>query len=415
LLTEVTPDITRRVLGHNSSQACALSLDQLRSQTRLADFRDLMAQLEAEGFLDRRFEHLPERETLRNRRGQFLGLTRPELAVLLAHSKLALQHHLLVSNLADDPFYEPYLRCYFPDVVDARFGQSVRSHRLRREIIAVEVANAAIDIMGTSFVTRVGRDTGAGAGAVIRAWSVAMAVSGADEIWDAVMEADPPLPPATEARCWFALETAIERATKWIIETQPPDQPAADLSDTLAGSTRELLQILQAVLPAATREQLSATTESLAADGTPRPLALRIVSLDQLAELFEIAHIARELDVAHRMTAEVYYRVGEVVDLDWVRRSLADQLAEDRWERRAIEGLNAGLMYARRQLTHNILLCRQGGEAVDACLQEYIETNREQLAKVAALVNDIKSARHASLAALLVVMRELGRLAGTRA
>ena len=38
-----------------------------------------------------------------------------------------------------------------------------------------------------------------------------------------------------------------------------------------------------------------------------------------------------------------------------------------------------------------------------------------QLTALAALVSDIKSARRASLAALLVVVRELGRVAGTRA
>jgi glutamate dehydrogenase len=430
LLTDVAPDITRRVLEHNRSQARALSLDQLRSQTRLADFRELMAQLEADGWLDRRFENLPDREALRNRRGQLLGLTRPELAVLLAHSKLALQRQLLASRLPDDPYYEPYLRCYFPDVIDRRFGQGVRSHRLRREIISVEIANVLIDTMGAAFVTRVSRDTGAAAVSVVRAWTVAMAVSGADELWDVIRGAAPrgaapsdtvasdaaaPLSPATEAACWFALEAAVERATKWIVETQPQEEPVAGLNDMLAASTRERLQLLPEVLPAPAREQLDATVEALAAKGAPRALAARIVSLDQLADLFEVAHIARDRDVSRDLTAEVYYRLGEVVDLDWVQRCLRELPAEDRWERRALEGLNEGLMYARRQLVYNILQYSTAGGAVDACLREYVAGHQAQLTALAALVSDIKSAPHASLAAVLVVMRELGRLVGTRA
>ena len=415
LLIDVTAEITQRVLGHNRSQARALSLDQRRSQTRLADCRDLMAQLEADGQLDRRFEHLPDREALRSRRSQFLGLTRPELAVLLAHSKLALQRQLLDSRLPDEAYYEPFLRCYFPDRIDLRFGQGVRSHRLRREIISVEIANLVLDTMGAAFVTRVRRDTGASAAAVVRAWAVAMAVSGADELWETITAgADPPLPLDAEARCCFALEAAVERAAKWIIATQPQDEPTAALSDELAASTRELLQILPEVLPAAVRDPLRVAADTLAADGTPVALAERIVWLDQLADLFEIAHVARTIGVPHPVAAEAYYGVGELVDLSWVRHSLTELPAESRWERRAIEQLNEELIDARRQLTHAVLEGHGNGANIATCLQDYRAAHQEPLARLAALVGDIKSARSASLAALLVAVREIGRVAGTR-
>jgi glutamate dehydrogenase len=414
LLAELTAEVARRVLAHNQRQARGLSLDQLRSRTRLTHFRELMTQLESDGQLDRQLEYLPDRDTLRNRRGVFLGLTRPELAVLLAHSKLALQRQLLASALPDDPLLERYLRGYFPDVVNARFGQAVRSHRLRREIIAVEVANALIDTMGAAFVVRVSRDTGSDAAAVVRAWVVALAVSAAADLWAEVGGADPPLPQSAEARCWLALEAAIERATKWIIETQPPDAPAAQLSSDLTAPTQELLALLPTLLPAAARAALISAGDSLAAEGTPRTLAQRIVALDRLAELFEIAQIAADVSVPGRTVAEAYYRAGEVIDLDWVRQSLSELPAEDRWERRALEGLREGLVYARRQLTHDVLLCREGGGDVDERLQDYVDMHAQQLAKLRRLIDDIKSARRSTLAALLVVMRELGRLVGRR-
>jgi glutamate dehydrogenase len=412
LLVELKAEVTRRVLAHNQRQARLLSVDQVRSQTRLSEFRELMAQLESDGLLDRKLEHLPERETLRNRRSVFRGLTRPELAVLVAHTKLALQQRLLASPLPDDAFFERCLRGYFPDAVNLRFGQSVRSHRLRREIIAVELANALIDTVGATFVTRVSRDTGTDAPAVARAWAVAMAVSGATELWAEISGADPPLPAAAEHRCALALETAIEHATKWIVETQPADLPAGDLSGALMAPAQELLPQLPRFLPAAAQAHLVTAVEALAAEGAPRPLAQRVVMLDRLAELFEISHIASDLNAPRTMVAEAYYRVGDIVDLDWVRQGLTELPAEDRWERRAVEGLSEGLVYARRQIARSTLLCRQAGGEVEACLREYMEAHQEQLEKLRAVINDIKSAPRPTLAALLVVMRELGRLAG---
>jgi len=415
ILTDLTAEVTRRVLAHNQRQARILSLDQLRSQADLAEFRELMVQLESEGHLDRHLEGLPDRDTLRNRRATFVGLTRPELAVVLAHSKLALQKRLLASPLPDDAFFERHLRAYFPETINVQFGTSVRSHRLRREIIAVETANELIDTMGATFIHRVTRDTGSNAAAVVRAWEVVLAVSGAADLWTELSDAEPPLPLAAEARCWFALQTAVERAIKSIIETQPLEVVADDLIAMLKGPTGELLDLLPHVLPAGAQQTLSATIDALAADGTPHALAQRIAPLGRLAELFEVAQIAATADVSRSMAAEVYYRVGEVVDLDWVRQNLDSLPAEGRWERRAVEGLYEGLVYARRQIAHNVLLCRQGSGPVDACLHEYVEGHAEQLAKLRALIDDIRSAPHATLAALLVVVRELGRLVGRSA
>jgi glutamate dehydrogenase len=412
LLRELTPDVTRRVLGHTIRQARALSLDQLRSQTRLKEFRELTTQLESDGRLDRQLERLPDRDSLRNRRGAMLGLTRPELAVLLAHSKLALQHRLLASAVPDDPFLEVYLRAYFPDVINARFGQWVRTHRLRREIIAVEVANALIDNMGMAFTHRVGRDTGADPPAVVRAWTVAIAVSGAAELWVELGTADPPLPAGAEARGWLVLESAIEGATKWVLQTQPADRPAADMASALGPAIQELLGRLPSILPANAQTSFGAAVERLAADGTPRALAHPIVTLQHLTELFEIGHISNDLGTSRGNTAEAYYGAGGLIDIEWIRQCLSELPADDRWERRAAEGLSEGLMYARRQLTHEVLASVDGGANVDVCLREYAAAHSPQLSALRAIIDDIKSARRASLPSLLVVMHELGRLVG---
>jgi NAD-specific glutamate dehydrogenase len=79
-----------------------------------------------------------------------------------------------------------------------------------------------------------------------------------------------------------------------------------------------------------------------------------------------------------------------------------------------VEGLQQGLTYARRRLTRTVLSCHAAGEPVERCLAVYATAHRSQLATLSELVNDIKNAPRATLPALLVVMRELGRLAGTR-
>jgi glutamate dehydrogenase len=115
-------------------------------------------------------------------------------------TKRSLQRRILASDVPDDAFLEGYLRAYFPEALNARCGQQIRSHRLRREIIAAELARMIVESMGVTFVGRVCRETGAEAAAVIRAWAVVVETSGALQLWDEVGNAEPPLPMGVSAR-----------------------------------------------------------------------------------------------------------------------------------------------------------------------------------------------------------------------
>jgi glutamate dehydrogenase len=410
LLAELTDQVCEHVLADNRRQVRALTIDQFRSRTRLADFRDLIAQLEAEAQLDRQLERLPNREALRQRRAVFLGLTRPELAVVLAYSKLHLQHQLLQSSLTDDVFLERLLRRYFPDAVNNRYGEVVRAHRLRREIIAVTLANWLIDAMGVTFVTRIAADTGSDALTVVKAWTAAITITGTDEWIDRLLEGKPPLPAEANIQSALVLEQALERATKWIVETQPPEASIGDLHAGFATSVGALQHGVNEFLPAGEQQRDRAVLDALMSAGVPPSLAQPLVGLRRTAELLEIDQISSDLEAPLEATADAYYRVGGLVDLEWVQRSLQGAAGDDRWQRRAVEGLAEGLVYARRQITRNILLCRQGGGEVEHCLADYVDQHRAQLDKLQRLIGDIKSAPQITLATLVVVMRELGRL-----
>src|SRR5258708_33172465 len=93
------------------------------------------------GELSRAVEFLPDDDTLVARAASGRGLTRPELAVLMAYVKNTLVDALGDSDLPDAPQPLPCLRGYFPPLLVERFPRAIAAHRLRREIIATVVAN----------------------------------------------------------------------------------------------------------------------------------------------------------------------------------------------------------------------------------------------------------------------------------
>ena len=106
LLTEMTEDVAAASLRNNYQQSLALSLAERRSVRDLPDYPLLMRALEARGLLDRPLEALPSDEDLLERARAGRGLKRPELAVLLSYSKIALSEDLLDSSVPDEPLLE---------------------------------------------------------------------------------------------------------------------------------------------------------------------------------------------------------------------------------------------------------------------------------------------------------------------
>ncbi|MDE2260896.1 MAG: NAD-glutamate dehydrogenase, partial [Gammaproteobacteria bacterium] len=97
LLASMSGDVCSLVLRNNYLQSQAISTLELQARARLSEFQHLIRSLERSGELKRSLEFLPTDDELAERRKAGGGITRPELAILLAYSKIWLNNHLLDS------------------------------------------------------------------------------------------------------------------------------------------------------------------------------------------------------------------------------------------------------------------------------------------------------------------------------
>ncbi len=84
-------EVADRVIADNRDQVLSLSLEQLRSRTHLTEFRDHLQAIEDRGILTGMEPVLPTRDAIHERHSRFPGLTRPELALAAAYTKIDLQ------------------------------------------------------------------------------------------------------------------------------------------------------------------------------------------------------------------------------------------------------------------------------------------------------------------------------------
>jgi glutamate dehydrogenase len=415
LLAELAEPVSHAVIAHNRRQARALTADQLRSQTQLAAFRDLVTILESEAGLDRTLAQLPSRDALRLRRGIYRGLTRPELAVLLANTKLDLRRRLVHSTLIDDPELEPLLIGYFPAALANQYPAAMRRHALRREILALELTHRLVDGMGMTFLVRIVRDTGRDVLDAMRAWAGAR-VLGEGAALEAELDAiDDRLSHAAAQRCALLFADGLERATLWLIDTVSNDQPLATLRQAYAPALEELHEAWPEFLPAARRDAHTGEVSGLTGLGIPEPLAERLVRLASLDERLEITQLAATARVPLAAAATTYLQIGPQFGLDWLRQTIPAALAgEDRWAPRASAGLQEELLDARRRIAAAILGERLSDGSGETNVAAFSEAHRDALDGLLGLIGDLKATPQPTLPALLVVLRELNRLAQPR-
>src|SRR5262249_25195933 len=171
LMGDITDEVAALVLRNNYQQTLALSLAQRRGLEDLGFQQRMMQTLEARQILNRAVEFLPDDMEISDRRRRSQPLTRPELAVLLAYAKLALNAELLESSVPDDPYLGRELGRYFPPSIGERFPDALERHRLRREIIATQLANSMINRGGPALVVRIADQIGASADRIAAAFA----------------------------------------------------------------------------------------------------------------------------------------------------------------------------------------------------------------------------------------------------
>jgi glutamate dehydrogenase len=417
LLVEMTDDVARLVLRNNYRQTQALSLAARQAPSMLGVHTRLIASFEQRGRLSRELESLPGDEVLSERSAAGGGLVLPELAVLLAFSKIDLFDALIASELPDDEFMTAELARYFPHVLSERFGAEMERHRLRRELIATYVTNSLVNRAGITFAYRIAEETGAGADDIARAYTVARAVFDLRALWTQIEELDATIPADVQLDMLLEGRKLVERATRWLVRSRPRPLDIAAEVDRFAPGAALLADTLRALLHGADRAALESATAAYVEAGVPEDLAERVAGLGAMFSALDIVEVAGTTGAPLEQVAAVYHAVGARLQLQWLRDEITALPRDNRWQTLARASLRDELYALHSALTQEAL--QTGGPELgpDARADEWYARNRVGADRSLQVVSDIRMGGLSSLETLSVALREVRNLiqSGTRA
>ncbi|HXS90455.1 MAG TPA: NAD-glutamate dehydrogenase [Steroidobacteraceae bacterium] len=410
LLVDMTDEVAHLVLRDNYLQSQALSVLETRAVSDMLEHAHSIRSLELSGALDRALEFLPGAEEITERHKGGRGLTRPELAILLAYSKMALYSRLIDSDVPEDPYLAHELERYFPRTMQQRLGKYLHQHRLRREIIATATTNSMVNRMGPTFARRVQEDTGAGAATVVRAYAIARESYEMRATWSQIEALDTKIKASTQYELMYETTRLLRFCTYWLIHHQSGRLEIERQVSRLRRGLADLDAALPGVLSGTDQAFFESRRAQYREANVPEALAKRMASLAALRSGPDLVEIAENAKLPVTTAARVYFGVGTALQLDWIREQIESLGVEGHWQAVARTTLRDNIYNLQRVLCTQVL-SESRQRAPEQAVQAWVARHQKAVDYLRQTVNDMRSLPEMDFATLSVALQAVRRMA----
>ncbi len=387
LLATMTDEVGAMVLRNNYYQAQALSIDEANSQSHFDSFTRLSQYLVNSVGLNRELEYLPDDEELQSRNLAQLGLTRPELAVLMAYSKMDVHDALLEEkHLITDDYFQKYLLSAFPDVLATKYTQEVISHPLSQQIIATSVAN---EIFNRGGIHAVREQTGATIPEIVKAFIIVKEVFSLDNIWHEIESLHVKVSAQVQIQLMIEVQRFYRLMAIWFINHSSSHDSIETIVQRYLPGIKTLQQLNddEITLPFSPVEdslyQLKSEVDGLV-------LVDIIHQLKVSSVVFcDIVKTSSELNLSVTEILPCYCTVSKLLGLGWLIEQTEKILAKDHWSRLARFSLLLDLLEFREKLVLAVLKNNQAS-ATDIAIEQWARSKQIELNRLHRVLDDLK-------------------------
>ncbi|MFB9146607.1 NAD-glutamate dehydrogenase [Halomonas alkalicola] len=410
LLADMTEEVADLVILDNYRQTQALDISAIFSRQGIDPYRRFISGLEAAGQLDRELEFLPSDEELLERANSEQGMTHPELSVLISYSKSVLKGEVLASDVPDDPYIQQYVERIFPRVLVERFPDEMYEHRLKREIVSTQVANDLVDHMGIVFVRLLIDSTGASPADIARAYVIARDSFQLSSLWERIEALDNRVPSAVQYGMMIDLMRLIRRATRWFLRARV----GMETRETIEYFAPRLAQLQEGIGKRLRGEELAAweaRRAELIEAGVPEALAGASAAAASLYAGLGIIQAARQADEKPQRVAEVFYEIGDRLELPWLIGQITDLKVRDSWQAQARDTFRDDVDRQQLALTVSVLRMEGGAREAGERVDQWLELHAGMHSRWCKLLEQVGSGGQGGFPLFAVAVRELVDLA----
>lgn len=404
LLVSMTDDVARLVLEDNRLQTLALSIMEKDGAAAVPSYVRLIEVFEASGRLDRAVEGLAKDDELLRRAQEGRGLTRPELAVLNATAKLALQEAIEDSGLGLADELKPDLHAAFPAAMRTAYAAAIDRHRLRGEIVATKLANRIVNRLGVLHPFELAEEEGAAMSDIAAMFVAADRLFGLAALWAEIETT--PMPEVARLALFDEVAVATRSHIADLLRVTPSGSGPGAVLARLGGGVTQLDRQTKALLLEEASAQSAAIVRTLQAAGAPAALTEKVVRLFELDGAVGLSDLGRRLDVDEVELTRAFTGLGQALGLDWAQANAARIVSSDPWERLLIAGLARDFQQLRLEFL------ARGAGSPNAYVDRWLAANGPRIRQFKALIDRARNAPTISAAMLAQIAGQARVLLG---
>jgi len=409
LLYDMTDEVGELVIEDCYRQTHSLSITEMLSAGQLKEQSRFIQEMERSGKLDRALEFIPDDEEINDRLSHGKGLTRPELSVLLAYSKMVLKEDLVHPDITDNSYYDNLLISAFPKQLRDKYQAQMQLHPLRAEIIATKLANKLGNDMGFNFVNRMQEETGATVTEIANCYVLASSVFELEDLWKKIEQLNNKIPTLTQTEMLFQYRRTVRRATRWFLRHYNKDKSIAQSIEMFSSTFMEMSKNLNKFMADEDIAQVTANEKKLLEKGVPKDITTRIAQLSTIFSAMDIAEICEQENRKVEHVASIYYKLGSKLELHWFLAQITKQPVANHWQALARASFREELDWQQRSLTSVVLRCDRSNkiECIDDMIDSWIESNKQPLERWSHILAEFKAGQNHEFAKFSVALREL--------
>ena len=390
-------EITQLCLLNNYQQTQAISIYSQANSNRLTDQITAFDCLEGSGLLDRDNEFVAASATLKEKLTTSKCLTKPELAVLLAYSKMYLYQKLLPTNICDDKFLQKSLFSYFPSLIQQKYAKFISKHRLKNEIILTVIVNDLANKLGPSFPINAHFLTYCSYVDIAKAYLITNQLLGIDKLFNKIKNLDNKISIYTQYTMFSMLvDTQISNIYYLLL-----NHTNIDISSFLEQNQNSYQMLLINM-----KNYLSDITkikqDKLLAVNVPKDIALEVASVSNLYNVLDIINIINKTAVNYDRAATYYLKISKLLNIRWLITNIKLLSYKSTLHLKA----EFNLLQQLRTI-HNEITCL--ALKLDN-FAEFEKTKSQEIIRINATIDELKESYNVDFATFSVLVNDLGKL-----
>lgn len=407
LLYSMTNDVADIVISDCYRQTQSISVSMLLGAEQLKEYTRFIHALEKDGKLNRELEFLPTDEALAERMVKGQGLTRPEMSILTAYGKMVLKEQLVTPEVSEAPYFKQLLLGAFPPVLVEKFAAEMETHPLKAEIIATKLANMLVNDMGANFVQRMMEETGSSVSEVAISYAIARDLFDLPGIWGKLEALDNAIPADLQTRLLFQLRRTMRRVTRWFLRHRNKALSIADTVEFFKPALSRISEKLDTLLARAEADSLALYAQKLQEQQVPAEVARYMAQLSTVFSVMDIAQVAAAERADLLLVAEIYFKLGDKLDLHWFLEQITQQPVANHWQALARASYREELDWQQRALAQVVVHSCNGSCVADDVVANWLVANDAILARWRLMLAEFKTTKSHEFAKFSVALREL--------